>query len=68
MKNRRKNARRGCTLANMIQIDKQWDTYQQIIKWFVAKYRKGEISRSMYISHVSKTSRMMQEMIINSGK
>ncbi|MFP4663501.1 MAG: hypothetical protein ACLFM1_03650 [Bacteroidales bacterium] len=52
----------------MIQIDKQWDTYQQIIKWFVAKYRKGEISRSMYISHVSKTSRMMQEMIINSGK
>ncbi|MFO7879679.1 MAG: hypothetical protein ACQES0_08470 [Bacteroidota bacterium] len=52
----------------MKQIEKQWDTYQQIIRWFEAKYRKQEISRSMYISHVSKTSRMMQEMIINSNK
>jgi len=51
-------------ISFMKNYESQWENYQQIIRWFEAKYRKKEISKSVYIAHVGKAARMMQEMVI----
>lgn len=50
----------------MRNIDRNWETYERMLRWFEAKYNKGEIDDHTYLVHVKKITRSMQEMIIYS--
>ncbi len=51
----------------MGHTDKQWNVYMQILRWLEAKYRKGEIEESLYLSHIKLTNYKMQKMVIDTG-